>query len=82
MTARIDGFSKLSKGDKIDWIVTNFTHDPEGFKKLLKQYWNDEPELQRIMTNLQRIPSLIFISPWVLPLTFLSTTKYMPYPWP
>ena len=48
MTARIDGFSKLSKGDKIDWIVSNFTHDPEGFKKLLKQYWNDDSELQRI----------------------------------
>ncbi len=48
MTARIDGFSKLSKVDKIDWIVSNFTHDPEGFKKLLEQYWNDDTELQRI----------------------------------
>jgi len=48
MTARIDGFSKLSKVDKIDWIVSNFTHDPEGFKKLLEQYWNDDKELQRI----------------------------------
>jgi len=48
MTARIDGFSKLSKSDKIDWIVSNFTHDPEGFKSLIKQYWNDDTELQRI----------------------------------
>lgn len=48
MTARIDGFSKLSKSDKIDWIVSNFTHDPEGFKALIEQYWNEDTELQRI----------------------------------
>ncbi|NND14762.1 MAG: hydroxymethylglutaryl-CoA reductase, degradative [Eudoraea sp.] len=48
MTARIDGFSKLSKEDKIDWIVSNFTHDPERFRSLLVQYWNDDSKLQRI----------------------------------
>ena len=48
MPKRIDGFSKRSKAEKIDWIVTHFTHDPDQFRSLLEQYWNEDTELQRI----------------------------------
>ena len=48
MPERIEGFSRRSKAEKIDWIVSRFTHDPELFRSLLEQYWNDDGELQRI----------------------------------
>lgn len=48
MPKRIEGFSKWSKAEKIDWIVTHFTHEPERFRSLLEQYWNNDTELQRI----------------------------------
>ena len=48
MPERIEGFSRRTKAEKIDWIVNQFTHDPEAFRSLLEQYWNDDNELQRI----------------------------------
>ena len=37
MSQPIEGFSKLSKDDKIDWIARNYTHDPEAAKEILKK---------------------------------------------
>lgn len=48
MPERVEGFSKRSKAEKIDWIVSHFTHDSEQFRSLLEQYWNEDTELQRI----------------------------------
>ena len=48
MSQAIDGFSKLSKTEKIRWIATRFTKHPEQTEALLKQYWNSDQELQRL----------------------------------
>ena len=48
MTAPIEGFSKLSKEAKIDWIAHNYTHNPEVTKDLLKRYWNPDLQLQQL----------------------------------
>ncbi len=48
MSQAIDGFSKLSKEEKIRWIATRFTRHPEQTEDLLKQYWNTDPKLQRL----------------------------------
>ena len=45
---KIDGFSKLSKNEKIDWINSNYFHNDKYSYKLLKQYWNSDLELQKI----------------------------------
>lgn len=46
MNTSISGFSKLSKSEKINWIVdTHFTNQ-EDAKKTLKQYWNSDEKLQ------------------------------------
>ncbi len=44
----ISGFSKKSKEEKIDWIITHFLDNKEEFKQILKQYWNTEPQLQKL----------------------------------
>ncbi|MDT7829254.1 hydroxymethylglutaryl-CoA reductase, degradative [Pricia sp. S334] len=48
MTKPIEGFSKLTKEEKLDWITTNYTDDPEAVKKVLKRYWNPDRSVQRL----------------------------------
>ena len=48
MISPIEGFSKLTKEEKIDWISENYTQDKNASKTLLKQYWNTDSELQQL----------------------------------
>ena len=48
MNTPVEGFSKLSKTQKIDWIATNCTKDPKQTKMLLLQYWNSDPRVQQL----------------------------------
>ncbi|MBR9853807.1 MAG: hydroxymethylglutaryl-CoA reductase, degradative [Algicola sp.] len=48
MKTPVEGFSKLSKTQKIDWIATNCTKDPKAAKQLLEQYWNTDPRVQKL----------------------------------
>ena len=48
MQKTVEGFSKLSKEEKIHWIAQNCTADPKSTKKVLEQYWNENKELQRV----------------------------------
>lgn len=48
MTAPIEGFSKLTKDEKIDWLVTNYTTDSATAKTLLKRYWNTNTGVQKL----------------------------------
>jgi hydroxymethylglutaryl-CoA reductase len=44
----VNGFSKLTKEDKIKWLAENhFTNPNEGIKTI-KQYWNDDTQLQNL----------------------------------
>lgn len=47
MQKTVEGFSKLSKEEKIDWIAHNCTTNPEQTKITLAQYWNQDRELQK-----------------------------------
>ncbi len=48
MPSPIEGFSKLSKEEKILWIATHFTHDPDASISLIKSYWNTNTALQQL----------------------------------
>jgi len=48
MTAPIEGFSKLTKEEKIEWLVTNYTQDATSAKTLLKRYWNTDSGVQKL----------------------------------
>ena len=45
---KISGFSKLSKNDKIKWIISNHFDGNSNEKNLLKKYWNNDKKIQRI----------------------------------
>ncbi|MDC6385013.1 hydroxymethylglutaryl-CoA reductase, degradative [Flagellimonas taeanensis] len=48
MKTPVEGFSKLSKAEKIDWIAQNCTEDPKTSKQLLERYWNTDPQVQKL----------------------------------
>lgn len=48
MGKSISGFSKLSKQNKIDWIVETYFQNNEDAAKVIKQYWNDDQLLQQL----------------------------------
>jgi len=48
MSPPIQGFSKLSKEEKIEWIAGRFTDNSEETKKVLKRYWNPDTKLQQL----------------------------------
>ena len=48
MSGPIQGFSKLSKEDKIRWVAQHYTHNPESTESLLRKYWNEDDKLQRL----------------------------------
>ena len=43
-----EGFSKLDKNEKIDWVINNFFNSSESDSELLKKYWSNDIELQKI----------------------------------
>jgi len=45
---QINGFSKLSKKDKIDWLLQNYFQDDTSVRKILEQYWNSDKSLQEL----------------------------------
>jgi hydroxymethylglutaryl-CoA reductase len=48
MDQPIEGFSRLSKSEKIHWIATRYTAHPEQTEALLRQYWNSDTRLQQL----------------------------------
>ena len=46
MSKRIDGFSKLSKAEKIDWFTKTHFKDAQQAAQKLRSYWNSSPEVQ------------------------------------
>ena len=48
MTSPIEGFSKLTKNEKIEWIAEHYTDNSKTTKSILKRYWNSENKLQKL----------------------------------
>ncbi|SDR88940.1 3-hydroxy-3-methylglutaryl-coenzyme A reductase [Formosa sp. Hel1_31_208] len=48
MSKIISGFSKLSKFEKIDWLVNTYFTNSDAAKTLIKQYWNSNEKLQQL----------------------------------
>ena len=46
MLKTVDGFSKFSKLEKVNWLVSAFFNDDNKVKQVLMQYWNSNPLLQ------------------------------------
>jgi hydroxymethylglutaryl-CoA reductase len=48
MPNAISGFSKLTKSEKIEWLLDTYFTDKEAARTLVKQYWNTDIKLQKL----------------------------------
>jgi len=44
----IKGYSKLSKDAKIEWLINNYFEEPEKALEMLKSYWHNEADIQKL----------------------------------
>ncbi len=48
MIKPVKGFSKLSKQEKVSWIISSYFQDETAAEALIKQYWNNDDVLQQL----------------------------------
>jgi len=48
MIKPVKGFSKLSKEEKVSWVVSSFFKDNANAESIIKRYWNNDNVLQQL----------------------------------
>ena len=80
MKNNIDGFSKLSKEKKIDWIAATYFAEPEKATQLIKSYWNADAKLQQLHDDFIENTITNFYLPLGIAPNFLINGKYYTVP--
>ena len=70
-----DGFSKLTKSEKIDWVIENFFNSSNDDLDILKQYWSEDEELQKIHDEFSENTLTNFFIPLGIAPNFLIDNK-------
>lgn len=76
----VEGFSKLTKQGKIDWIVNEYLNGNEEYQQILKQYWNEKPELQKLHDEFSENTISNFYMPYGIAPNFLIDGKLLALP--
>lgn len=76
----IEGFSKLSKKAKIEWVANNFFDDPEEVIQELKNYWHDDPRIQKLFDEFSENTLTNFYIPFNIAPNFLINGKMYAVP--
>ena len=76
MTKPVNGFSKLNKTEKINWLSKNYLDNSDAAVSVLKQYWNDDNELQKLHDEFIENTVSNFYLPLGLAPNFLINGKY------
>lgn len=71
----ISGFSKLSKADKIRWIVENFFPDAEEAAQDFVKFWLEDADLQRILDGFSENTVSNFPMPYGIAPNFIINGK-------
>lgn len=48
MPNAISGFSKLTKSEKIEWLIDTYFSDKKAARTLVEQYWNTDENIQKL----------------------------------
>jgi hydroxymethylglutaryl-CoA reductase len=75
MGKSVHGFSKLSKHEKVNWLVTAFFNDDEKIKKVIQQYWNTNKVLQDLHDDFIENTISNFYIPFAIAPNFLINGK-------
>lgn len=76
----VEGFSKLTKDRKIDWIVNEYLEGNDNYKTILKQYWNENAELQKLHEEFSENTISNFYMPYGIAPNFLIDGKLLALP--
>lgn len=80
MTEPIEGFSKLSKEEKLIWIAEHYTQNSGKTLGILKKYWNSDPELQQLHDEFIENTISNFYLPLGIAPNFLINGKFYAIP--
>lgn len=75
MSKLISGFSKLSKEEKIKWLTENFFHKTTETLDIIKQYWNDDKDLQQLHDDFIENTITNFYMPFGIAPNFIINDK-------
>lgn len=76
----VEGFSKLSKEGKIEWLVNEYLNGDEKAIQTLKQYWNDDADLQKLHDEFSENTISNFYMPFGLAPNFLINDEIYTIP--
>ena len=76
----VEGFSKKTKNDKIDWLVQTYLSGNQEFKNILTQYWNDDNDLQKLHDEFSENTISNFYMPYGIAPNFLIDGKLLALP--
>lgn len=80
MSPSKSGFSKLSKEEKIQWILSQYFNSDPTAEKVLKQYWNSDAALQSLHDDFIENTISNFYLPYAVAPNFLINGKYYTIP--
>lgn len=76
----IEGFSKLSKQAKLEWIANNFFENPDDVVREFQSYWQDDPKTQKLFDEFSENTLTNFIIPYNVAPNFLINGKMYAVP--
>lgn len=76
----VEGFSKLSKQGKIDWLINEYLEGDQSYSQTLLQYWNSNPDLQKLHEEFSENTISNFYMPYGIAPNFLIDGKLMALP--
>lgn len=76
----IEGFSKLSKKDKLKWVAQNYFDDPKEAVADYKKYWNEDKELQKQFDEFSENTLTNFYMPYGVAPNFLINGRIYTVP--
>jgi Hydroxymethylglutaryl-coenzyme A reductase. len=77
----IEGFSKLSKQRKIDWLIKEYLNDDRSYEQILQQYWNEDAALQKLHEEFSENTISNFYMPYGIAPNFLIDGNFSLYQW-
>ena len=76
----VEGFSKLSKQRKIDWLIKEYLNDDRSYEQILQQYWNNDETLQKLHEEFSENTISNFYMPYGIAPNFLIDGKLLALP--
>ncbi|RRQ46243.1 hydroxymethylglutaryl-CoA reductase, degradative [Chryseobacterium sp. SC28] len=76
----IEGFSKLSKQKKIDWLISEYLSNDRSYEQILQQYWNNDAALQKMHDEFSENTISNFYMPYGIAPNFLIDGKLLALP--